>query len=278
MTRRIPTTFLTVALLLAACGGEATRPELTDPTEILTAAAEQAAAAQGVHLNLTAEGSLAIDLTGAGGAPIDLTGSTAAADIDLRGGDARLTFELPSLLGLRGELLSVDGASYLKTTLTGAQYQVMNGLPDLSGGTDGSADPSATPDARAIAAMVTALTDILRRPGVDPAKGADVECGGKTCYTVTIDLTAEELATLMADAGTDGLPLPGGLPIPIPELGDADVALTVLVTKDTNDLASLQAVITFGAADELTLDLTFSKWGTSVTVEAPPADQVKGGG
>lgn len=264
------TVFLPALLLVAACGAPSA-PELTDPVAILEAAATQASTAQSVRVDVTAEGRLALDLMGTGaGAQIDLADTTAALDLDIADGAAKATFALPGILGLRGELIAVDGAAFVKTSLTGPLYQQT---------TLGDADTppgASTPDPSAIAEMVTELRDALAQPGIDPVKGDDVPCGTATCYTVTIQLTPAELAAL--GAGSGDLPIPSGLPIPIPDVADQTVDLTFRVAKDTTRLAGLSVGIGGGATGDLTAEITFSKWDEDLTIVAPPADQVQPAG
>lgn len=242
--------FVLPAVVLAACGGTPPKPELTDPRAILVAAAEQAAAAQGVHVDASADGSIVLDLFGTGGGgPVDLRGSTASVDLDLASGDVRAIFAIGSVV--RGELRTVEGTSYLRTTLTGAQYQRQEGAPILT--------PGAVPEA------LQALVDALERPGVTPVKEADVECGSGTCYRVTVDLAADALG----DPAAGDLPLGG--------LADGDLSLAVLVSKATYDLASIDAVLTGPDGTDLTIALIFTKWGETVSVEAPAPDEIAGG-
>ena len=278
MTRHLHLTVAigAIAVLAAACGGSPAASELTDPTAILQAAATQTAAATSVHLDATADGALNLDLTGAGTAtPLQLTGSTANGDIDIKGGDARVTFALPGVLGLRGELIAVDGTGYLKTSLTGPNYRTM------ALGTGASPQPSASPNT---ASMLAALSTFLAKPELAPTKGADVPCGSKTCYQVSISLTPEEIAALSKDTGS--IALPSALPVPVPDLGNVSVDLTVDVEKDTNHIAGVAAVIGTGqpaasgttGGNDLKLGVTFSTWNEAVSISAPPADQVQSGG
>lgn len=254
MTRTaiLATTLLLASIVAAGCDSSAPpRPELTDPRAIIAAAAANAAAAPGVHVDLSVDGSLAVDLLGTGagaGAPVDLSGTTASADIAIATGDARITFAIAS--AIRGELRSVDGTVYLKTTLTGARYQVQEGAPVIP------------PDA--IPAALTTLVELLDEPGLEPVKEADVECAGGTCYRVALTVGFDDLATL-------GVTVPAGLPI---DLAGAAVDLTIDVTRDTNDLAGLKAIIDQADGEALTLVATFTKWDAEVIVEAPPADEV----
>jgi hypothetical protein len=259
MTRRIPfapTLVLAAAVVVAACGGSSA-PPLTDPTEIVTAALTSTAAAKSVHIDATLDGTMSIAMPGAGGAaaPIKLDGTTAAADLDIAGHAAKVTFTAPALFNITGELIVVDGKAYLKTSLQGPQYEVLD-LGDQSL----PVDPSNT------GAIVDALGDFLLQPGVDPVKGDDVACGSTQCYTVTADLTAEELAAL-------GLGAVPGLPV---DVTGASLAVTVRVEKDLpHHLAGLTFVVTTGDANALTVDAILSRWDAPVSISAPPADQIK---
>ena len=100
---RLAVTPLMAALLLAACQGTPVKL-LSDPKEILAAAATSTAAATSVHVDLTAEGKVGLDPLGTGSAtPIDLSGSTANADLDLQNGKLHATFSAPSLLTWRAK-------------------------------------------------------------------------------------------------------------------------------------------------------------------------------
>jgi hypothetical protein len=254
-----------LSILIAACGGPSASA-LTDPEAILGAAVTTASTATSVHIDVAADGTFTADVTGTGTAtPIQLDDTTATADLDAAGQALQATFSIPGLLGLGGEVIVVDDTVYYKTTLTGALYQTM---PLDSAGT---AIPS--PDPSAAAEMLAQLDEFLAQPGVDPVKGADVDCGGKTCYTVAIELTPAELAALSGGA----VPQPSGLPIPVPvDLADTSVALTFRVEQETTRLAGLDMVLGAGDAGELTINLTFSKWNEGVDIQAPPADQVQG--
>jgi LppX_LprAFG lipoprotein len=246
-------------LVFGACGSSA--PALTDPKEIVTAALTSTEAAKSVHLDVTVDGTATIALPGAGtaGAPIKLDGTTGAVDLDLAGGGAKATFTAPALFNVTGDVIVVGGKAYLKTTLQGQQYQVV----DL--GQALAVDPTDT------GSMVDALGDFLLKPGVDPVKGDDVACGSAQCYTVKVDLTADELAALGGGAAATA-----GLPV---DLSGASLAVTVRVEKDLpHHLAGLTAAVTSGDGSVLTLDAILSRWDAAVTIAAPPADQIQAGG
>ena len=246
-----------VAILAAACGGNTSGPVLTDPTEIITAALKSTESAKSVHLDATVDGVVPVTIPGAASATVlDLTGTTASADADLANKAARATFSIPAMFGLAGELIVAEGKAYLKTTLTGPKYKVIDAGSSLP------IDPTNT------SGMVANLGDFLLKPGVDLVKGEDVSCGGKQCYTVVVDLTADELAALIGGGATS-------LPV---DITGATLKLTVKVEKDTpNHLAGISLTLGLPGDKTLNAELTFSKWDEPVTITAPPADQVAAG-
>jgi hypothetical protein len=257
MIRRLPAILVlaaAAAMLVSACDAATTAPALTDPVAILTAALKSTESAKSVHLDIAVDGSANVVLPTLGGAgtKMDLTGTTAAADVDFAGKDAKATFAAPNLFGIAGEVIAVDGKAYVKTTLTGPLYQ------ESASGTT-LVDPTKAGDA------IDNLGDLLLKPGVVLTKGEDVACGGTQCYTVTTNLTAEQLG-LTQPGAVDGLPV---------DLTGATVQLTVRVEKTLpNHLAGLSAVLTTPSG-ALKLELTASKWDQPVTITAPPTNQIK---
>src|SRR5262245_55949242 len=162
---RLGTLALVAAIALGACNNATA---LSDPTEILTKALDALQNAKTVHLAATVEGQFAMDLTGQGsGGTMDLTGTSLEGDVDLENTKARFTFAVPALLGLSGEVIAIDDASYVKTSLTGELYQKSEGTDSLP------VDPS-DPEA-----SLAEIREFLKKPEISPTKGNDVDCDGK---------------------------------------------------------------------------------------------------
>jgi hypothetical protein len=265
MTRSPRRSSAAIALILACgfaastCGGPAL-PALTDPVEIVTAGLTATETARTVHLDITVDGEISADLSGGTGTAttFPLNGTTASADVDMAGGKAHATFAVPALLNLSGELIQIGGTSYVKTSLGGPMFEVQEAVDSLP------VDPT---DASGI---VDDIGDFLLADGVDPVKGDDVECGGKQCYTVLVELTADELAALGMSA--PAAPELESLPV---DLGDLSLALTIRVEKDTYRFAGAATVVSLGEFGSLTIDVTASKWDEPMDISPPPADQIQ---
>ena len=227
---------------------------LTDPTAIITAALTATKSATSVHVDATVDGVVPVTLPGASSATeLNLTGTTAAADVDLAAAQLRATFSVPAVLGLAGEVIVAGGSTYLKTTLTGSKFKVVDGL-GVSG-----IDPTDT------GAMIDNLGDFLLKPGVDPVKGEDVACGGTQCYTVLVDLDAQELAAILGDGAAD-------LPV---DVAGATLQMTVRVEQGVpNHLAGVSIVLGLPSGNTLDVEVTFSKWDEGVTIVAPGPDEI----
>lgn len=236
------------AILVGACGGST--PAISDPSEILTKAVESVQKAKTVHVEATVDGTISLDLTGTGQAgDIALTGTKLTADIDVEDGNLKASLAVPAILGLTADVIVVGDESYTRTSMTGDKY------------TKGSASDSGLPvDATDPEQSLKDLQAWLKKPEVGPEKLGDTSCGSRSCYQVKIDLTADELAALIPDAG---------------DLGAATVVLTVLVEKDGLRPASLIFDITATELGNVTLTLSFSKWDESLDISAPPADEVQ---
>lgn len=282
---------LAIVALLVACQGQQANL-LSDPKAILAAAAVSTASARSVHIDATADGPISFDPLGTGaGAAVNLRGTTATADVDLAGDKVHATFLSPNLLNLSAEVIGLDGATYLKSSLTGALF--------LKTTSPASTTPSAAPSAAASQALA-GLSELLSRSDLKPLKGDDVPCAGGTCYTVTLQLTAAQLQSLLGgssgsgasaspeSSATDGaigsngigdLPGLGGQlsGLPLPDLSTATADLVVHVEQTTNRLSGIDATVHLGDTGDPKIQVTFTKWDQPVSIQAPPADQVQPG-
>lgn len=249
--RRFATQLVVAALLVAACSGS---QSISDPKAIITKALDAASAATSVHVEATIGGKLDVDLAGSGTpSELSIDGTSLTGDFDIADGDAQLSLAVPAFLGLTADVIQIGSDSYVRTSLAPDSWQhstvATSGLGvDLSGPTQ----------------ALDAVKAWLETPDAAPTKGGDVTCDGTSCYQVTIELPASALANL---AGPDVSLDPS-----------TRVTVTLEIRKDNNHLATLKVDAGMGAQGAVTLEVSFSKWDASVSITAPPADQVTEGG
>lgn len=262
MTRSIRSAIgaaLAATTLAAAAACSPAAPALTDPTEIVMAGVRSTQAARSVHIDMTVDGSITADLSGTGaqGMALPLTGTSAAADIDIANSRARATFSIPAFLNLTGEMIQVGDTSYVRTSLGGELFERQEASDALP------VDPTDT------ANIVEEVATFLATEGVDPVKGEDVDCGGKPCYSVQVELTPEELAALGGGAA-----VPTELPL---DVASASVTMTIRVEKDTQRLSGLTITLSLGEQGSVTATMTLTNWDQPVDITAPPDDQIDPG-
>ena len=247
-----------VLAVVAACGGGApAAPALTDPVDILVQSVQTLNDVKSFRADVAVSGSVNIDMMGTGQAqPFPLDNTTAQLDVDVENMNAKATFSAPSLLGASGELIQIGNTSYVKTSLTGPLYQ-------KSESTEAGAVEGAT---NMTDEDIAQLREQLSKPEVAPTKGADVACGDKQCYQVSIELTSDEMQALESQLPTEEVPT---------EIGDANVNVTFQIEKDTLRPAGIDIAADLGSQGNLTINVDFSNWDEPVSIEAPPADQVQ---
>lgn len=240
----IPTALVVLALLVAACGGNSA-PALTDPNEILTKAIAAMQNAKSVHLEATVDGTFKADLTGTGTASeLNLAGTSLKGDLDLAAKNAHVTAAVPAFLGLTADIIIVGTDTFTKVSLSGDKYTK-------------SATASTDPTDPTVA--LKEVETFLKRPEVKPVKKDDASCGSKKCYQVELNLSADDLKALIPDQDLQG----------------ASIVATILIEKETLYPASATVTIAAAAFGEVNVTITMSDWNKSVTITAPPADQVQ---
>jgi hypothetical protein len=248
LLRRLAPAALLLAVALAACGGPSA-PAIEDPAEIIGQGLEATADATSFHLDVNVTGNVTIPDTGG---TFDLEGTTASGDFDVANELARLTFDVPTLFGLSGEVLQIGTDSYVKTSLTGDTYT-------KSTVTD-TGDVPTDPDA-----ALSGLREFLDKEGVETEKLEDVSCGDHTCYAVRLTIPA----TLLSDAQMSGVDASQFL-------GDG-LVLDMQFDREDLHLVQVSSDLDAGELGSLGLLVTFSAYGEPVEVSPPPSDQVTEG-
>ena len=267
MSRRLaPFAVVIVAVsILAACSGA---PALTDPKEIITQGLAATTELSSLHLKVTVSGSVTDPTSGA---EISLDGTTASGDF-ATSGQGHLSFAVPTLLGLAGDVIVLGSDAYVKTTLTGEKWAHQPITPGLSVFGVGMPSPGASaagataagssdPKAKALAEV----DKLLAKDGVVSKKLDDVDCGDVKCYHVQVTIPKSVVES--ADPTTAS---------PMESL-TSDVVLDLLFDREKLWLTEVSTKVTTSSGS-VTAKVTFSKFNEAVTVSPPPSDQVQEGG
>jgi hypothetical protein len=238
--------------VLAACKGAAT---ITDPTDIITQGLTATTSLKSFHVSLALDGSVTMP-----GSPakIDLGSTSLDADIDIAGRQAHLTFAVPAFLSLTGDVLLIGKDLWVKTSMGGDKYSHM--AADFPGA---SFQPTASLDT---ASMVKKVKDFLAKDGVVTKKLADVACGDRQCYQVSVTIPS----SLMKDAGAVASLDPTTV------FGDA-LVLNMLFDREKLYLTALSTDVASDTMGTFSITLNFSNFDEAVTLSPPPDAQVTEG-
>jgi hypothetical protein len=237
------------AVVLAACSGPST-PTIADPAEIISQGLEATTDASSFHLDLTVTGDLTIPQTGG---TVQLEGTQASGDFDLANKLGHLTFEVPAIFNLSGEVLQIGTDSYLKTSVTGDSWSHSTVAADRQVPTD--------PDA-----VLSTLREFLDTEGVETEKLDDVSCGDRTCYAVRLTVPSSVLSGVGTQTGID----------PAQVVGD-ELVLDMQFDREDLRLTQLSSDLDAGELGTFGVLLTFSGYGEPVEVSPPPSDHVTEG-
>jgi hypothetical protein len=255
VTRRFGLIFALVAmtsLVLAACNSTPAAPLLSDPKEILTETIVSLKDLKTVEFTGSFTGTVqAAELGGS----LDLSSVKLSGALDIPNKKAKFNLDAPALLGTKIDALVIDDVAYYK--VAGMLAGMLGATPDKYTKAEvpqSSGEPMTDPAEIAKAVdEINAALDKLPKP---PTKGADEKCGDQDCYHVTIALTAEDLKSLDPTAGAAG-----------------DVSFDVWTRH--SDRLPAKLTISIASPEIGTIGMTMEfRYGVSVSVDAPPADQV----
>jgi hypothetical protein len=192
---------------------------------------------------------------GVAGAPGPVDPAAFQQAVDLANQKLAATF---SVMGFSGEARLLDGASYLKVSLTGPKWVKSDVTPSASG------DPTAA--LGDLKAAINELRTFLDRDGVDSRLLDEATCNDRACYHVKVTISPELLDTTAADAGQSSMApstlLPDGL------------ALDLFFDREKLYLSRVAVDLSGSQLGDLTAALAFTKFDEAVTIEAPPSDEV----
>ena len=246
--------FAASALLLAACGQSAPPTPALDANQIITKGLEATTALKSFHLDVALDGQLTLPQLGG----VRLSDSTLGGDFDLAKKQAHVTFSLPKLFGLAGEVIATESATYIKTTLTGAKWQKQDN-------TAGGSIPEVQDPTKALAELGT----FLKQDGVEAKKLADAKCGAANCYQVELTIPSALLDDAAGAAGTSASDV----------IGEA-LVLNLQFDREKLYLTTVSTSIDSAQAGTFSATLSLSGFDQPVTISEPAAGDVdtSGGG
>jgi len=273
VNRRFVALAASLTLVLAACSfGE---DLLTDPAEVLSQSVVAMTSVESVvfDADFTAKVSIA-GLGLGGGAPAPSgTGTTpaltlkgtAAGGMDLASKNMYASFELPSMLGLNGEVRIIDNETFTRTSFTGPGW-VRQDVEDQTDSIAESLDP---------AEVAENAREVLDQPGVD-ARMSDgsVECGESRCYQVFVDVDLAEAAQgALEDMPVASFGTGGDLPFDGDTLAQGEVHFVLLIDTESMHMVSISISLEHPDVEEFELSATFD-YDAEVVVERPDEDEI----
>ncbi len=243
----------TASVVLAACGAATpAAPALTDPKEILTATVLSLKDVKSVEFTGSFTGT--IDMAELG-TPLDLSTMKMSGAADITNKKAKFSLDAPTLLGTKIDALLIDKTAYYK--IAGPLAAMTGGSADKYTKTDvPEASGQPVTDQAELDKQIDEFKTALDKLPSPPTKGADEKCGDTDCYHVTLKLTAADLKALDPTSTTQG-----------------DFSLDLWTRK--NDRRPAKIALSITSPDIGTIGMTFElKYDVSVSVDAPPADQV----
>jgi hypothetical protein len=252
MSRRVALLIAAIAsVAVVACNAAPAAPALSDPKEILVKSLASVQDVKTLQLNGTFGGKVA-----AGGmGDFDLSTVKLNLATDVAAKKTRLTLDAPTLLGTTVDLITLEGAVYLKLT---GPFGAMLGMDSSGKYVQMPADSGTVPDE---ATDPTKAIEELRKQ-IDelptaPQRLDDEKIGDADAYHVRLALSGDDLARLSPEAGTTV----------------GSVTLDLWSRKDNLRPARLGFSVDAGAEGTVTGTFDFVYDG-SVEIAAPPADQV----
>lgn len=240
-----------VAVVLGACSSAPAAPALTDPKDILTHTASSLANVKTVEFTGSFTGSIKAQAMG----DFDLSSVKIAGQADIPNKKAKVSIDAPTLLGTKIDAILVDMTAYVKIAgplavplHASADTWMKIDVPASSGNpVDAATNPSQA---------VQQAQDALNKLPTPPVKQADEKCGDQDCYHVTITVSAADMQKLDPTSSVSG-----------------DVKIDVWSRK--SDYRPAKIAINVATVDMGTFGATFEfTYDGSVSIEAPPADQV----
>jgi hypothetical protein len=251
--RRFAPILAAVAVVLVACQST---PAITDPADIISQGLQATANLKSLHVSLKLNGSFTAP---EGGGTFNLDSTSLEADIDIAAKKLRASLAVPAFLGLKADLIVIGQDVWYKTTMTGKKWSHQTN--DLMGSP--LPIPTASLDTQA---MIAKIKEALATKGVVTKKLADVACGDRQCYQVSISVPS----SLMNQAGAVASMDPSSI------FGDA-VVINLLFDREKLWLTEVSSSVDSAKVGTISATLSFSNFDEAVDFSPPPSPEVTEG-
>jgi hypothetical protein len=249
--RRFSPVLVAVLAVLAACQST---PAIASPVDIITQGLEATANLKSLHVSLALDGSFTVP---DGGGTFNLDSTSLEADVDIEAKNVRATLAVPAFLGLTADLIVIGQDVWYRTSMGGTKW--FHQANDLMG----SPLPSASVDPHV---MIDQLKEALVKEGVVTRKLADVACGDRQCYQVSVTVPAD----LMNDAGAVASMDPSSI------FGDA-LVINLLFDREKLWLTEVSTSVDSETVGTISATLSFSNFDEAVDFSPPPSPDVTEG-
>jgi hypothetical protein len=251
--RRFAPILVAVIAVLAACQGT---PAITDPVEIVTQGLDATSNLKSLHVSLALDGTFTVP---DGGGTFNLDSTSLEADVDIAAKSVHASLAVPAFLGLTAEAIVIGEDVWYRTSMSGTKW--FHQANDMMG------SPLPIPTASAgVEEMIAKVKEALATEGVVTKKLADVACGDRQCYQVSISVPT----SLMSEAGSMASLDPSSI------FGDA-VVLNLLFDREKLWLTEVSTSVDSETVGTITATLSFSKFDEAVDFSPPPSPDVTEG-
>lgn len=251
MLRRFAPVLVAVVAVLAACQST---PAITDPAEIITQGLDATADLKSLHISLALDGSVTVP---DGGGTFGLNATKLEADVDIESKSVRATLAVPAFLNLTADVIVIGQDVWYRTSMGGTKW--FHQANDLMG----SPLPSASVDPQV---MIDKLKEALATEGVVTRKLADVACGDRQCYQVSVTIPS----ALMDEAGAVASMDPSSI------FGD-ELVINLLFDREKLWLTEVSTGVDSETVGTISATLSFSNFDEAVDFSPPPSPEVTEG-
>ncbi|HEV8252173.1 MAG TPA: hypothetical protein VGQ66_02215 [Candidatus Limnocylindria bacterium] len=252
MLRRFAPIVVAVLAVLAACQSA---PAITDPLEIITQGLDATANLKSLHVSVALDGTFNVP---DGGGSLGLDSTSLEADVDIEAKSVRATLAVPAFLNLTADLIIIGQDTWVRTSLSGTTWSHQTN--DVLG----SPTPSTSP---ALEEMIGKVREFLEKDGVVIKKLADVACGDRQCYQVSVSVPSE----LVAEEGGTVASLD-----PSTVFGEA-LEINLLFDREKLWLTEASTSVDSETMGTISATVSFSKFDEAVTFSPPPSADVTEG-